>query len=393
MAHETPIRAPVGLPTFRPSLTLFLCLFAGQAAILVLSPILPDVAQDLGVSTAVAGQLRAVSGLVAAVAAVSAGPLARRMGLRDLLLVGLSVLALGSIASAAAPTFPVLAAAQVLIGVGLGIVLAGGVAAASEWAPDGGRARVLSWALLGPPAAWVVGMPVAGAVANLDWRYAWIAVPLLASLLALLAVRSRRSDEPSAAMGGWGRLWHNRDVLGWAVGEVLAYSAWVGTLVYAGALFAEEHGATPGIVGLLLAAGAVAYMPGNFLARRWVGDSSRSFLIGLALAAAVGVAMFGAVRPALWVSVVAFAGLGFVGGARTMLGSAFGLDAAPGLELVVTSVRAAALQLGYLIGAALGGFALGLGGYTGLGLALSALFLLASVPHVAAVARSGPCSD
>ena len=54
----------------RPSLVLFLCLFASQAGMLVLSPILADVAREFGVSTATAGQLRAISGATGGVAAV-----------------------------------------------------------------------------------------------------------------------------------------------------------------------------------------------------------------------------------------------------------------------------------------------------------------------------------
>lgn len=94
--------------------TLFLCLAGSQAAILVLSPVLTSVASDLGVSAAVAGQLRTVSGLAAGVTALLAGLVAARVGLRDLLLGGLLLLAVGSAVSAAAPDFAVLAAAQLL---------------------------------------------------------------------------------------------------------------------------------------------------------------------------------------------------------------------------------------------------------------------------------------
>ena len=52
-----------------PSLVLFLCLFTSQAAMLVLSPILVDVAREFGVSTAAAGQLRSISGATGGVIA------------------------------------------------------------------------------------------------------------------------------------------------------------------------------------------------------------------------------------------------------------------------------------------------------------------------------------
>jgi predicted MFS family arabinose efflux permease len=53
-----------------PSLVLFMCVFTSQAAVLVLSPILVEIAQDLEVSTAVAGQLRIFAAPVAALVAV-----------------------------------------------------------------------------------------------------------------------------------------------------------------------------------------------------------------------------------------------------------------------------------------------------------------------------------
>jgi hypothetical protein len=50
-------------------------------------------------------------------------------------------------------------------------------------------------------------------------------------------------------------------------------------------------------------------------------------------------------------------------------------------------IRAAATQFGYLAGAALGGLALALWGYAGMGSTFGALFVLAAVPHAIALAR------
>ena len=47
------------------SVALFLCLFAGQAALIAMSPVLAEAASDLHVSTAAAGQLRTITGLAA----------------------------------------------------------------------------------------------------------------------------------------------------------------------------------------------------------------------------------------------------------------------------------------------------------------------------------------
>ena len=53
-----------------------------------------------------------------------------------------------------------------------------------------------------------------------------------------------RASAPTRA-AGVGAVLRDRTVAPWLVSELLANSAWAGTLVYAGALFAEVHGASP----------------------------------------------------------------------------------------------------------------------------------------------------
>jgi predicted MFS family arabinose efflux permease len=118
------------------------------------------------------------------------------------------------------------------------------------------------------------------------------------------------------------------------------------------------------------------------LFRRWVDRHDRRLLVLLALSAAATVAVLGAVRPSVWFSLGMFALLSFIAGGRTLAGSARGLGLAPALRLGVTGVRTAALQLGYFVGAGVGGLALAAGGYGAVGLAFSALFVGAAVPHL-----------
>ena len=66
-----------------------------------------------------------------------------------------------------------------------------------------------------------------------------------------------------------------------------------------------------------------------------------------------------------------------------MIASALGMDAAPEDKVAVMSMRAAANQFGYLLGAAVGGAALAVGGFAGLGAALAGMFLAAALIHSA----------
>jgi DHA1 family inner membrane transport protein len=370
--------------------TLLLCLGASQAAILVLSPVLAKVASDLDVSTATAGQLRTVSGLAAGATALLVGLAAARVGIRELIGAGLVLIALGSAVSAVAPDFTVLALAQVFVGIGVGLSYAAGVAGVAEWSSPETRSRVLALALLGPPLAWVVGMPLCGILGDVSWRLAWIGVPFAASIAALLVLARRHSTPPAPTRAGMRRVFSAPGVMRWSIGELLAFSGWAGSLVFVGALFVESYGLSIAATGLALGVGALVYVPGNLLFRRWVDDHGHVLLIALPLVAAVAIAVLAAVRPSVWFSLAVFSALCFVAGGRTLAGSARGLDLAPDVRLGVTGVRAAAIQLGYFVGAAVGGAALASGGYTALGIAFAALFVGAAVPHLVPRAADDP---
>ena len=362
--------------------TLLLCLAASQAAILVLTPVLPALASDLEVSTATAGQLRTVSGLSAGLTALFAGLLASRVGLRELLGMGLVALVVSSAISAAAPSFAVIAFAQLGVGIGVGLSYTAAIAAVADWTIPADRSRVLAVALLGPPIAWIVGMPLAGFVGESSWRFAWVAAPVTFSLVALVVLAGRSSTPPASTRADFRAVLAHPGVVRWSSGELFAYSAWAGTLVFIGALFVESYGLSSGETGLVLGAAALVLIPGNLLFRRWVDDHGRILLVALALGAAVTVAVLGAFRVSTWFSLAVFSVLAFLAGGRTLAGAAAGLDLAPELVLGVTGLRTAALQLGYFLGAAVGGLALAAGGYRALGFALSALFVGATVPHL-----------
>lgn len=368
------------------SAVLFLALFAGQAGLIAVSPVLAELASDLGVSTALAGQLRMVTGLVAGVAALGLASVAGRIGLGTQLLAGAVLVAVGSLVSALAPTFLLLAAAQAPIGVGVALVTTAGTVAAAEWVPDEHRTRVLSWALVGQPAAWIVGMPLVGAVGETSWRLGFVVLPFAGGIVAAAALARRAGDAPRTTEPIPVRAaFANRDLRLWVSGELLANSAWAGTLVFAGALFVETYSVSVALTGFLLATAAVAYVVGTFSFRRLVGRHDRRRLVALGFALAVLVALFGAARAGVVVSVILFSAAAFVAGGRTLVSSSVGLSVAPELRSAVMGARAASMQFGYFLGVLVAGGALAVSGYAGLGVALGILL-------VGAGALFAPCA-
>ena len=362
------------------SAALFLSLFAAQAAVIAMSPVLADAASDLDVSTATAGQLRSITGVAAGVTALALGVLAGRVGLGRQLLAGAALLVVGSAASAAAPSFWLLSVAQLPVGVAVAVLTTAGTVAAAEWVDPAHRARVLSHALIGQPAAWIVGMPLIGLVGEVSWRYGWIVLPLAAAIVAgiLVAPRARSAATPTpraparVALG-------DRAIACWLVSELLANAAWAGTLVYAGALFVDSHATSVTVTGVLLAVGASAYVAGNVSFRHVTRFEPRRVLVLLAVVLTVVDGLFGIVRPDAVVSTILFSAAAFVAGGRTLVTSSYALSTPAEIRPTVTSLRVATMQFGYLVGSVVAGAALSLEGYAAYGAAMGGLFLAAAV--------------
>jgi predicted MFS family arabinose efflux permease len=364
-----------------PSVVLFACLFASQSALLVLSPTLVDVAREFGVSTATAGQLRSITGATGGVTALVLAMAARRPGLRELLSAGAALIIVGSGLSAVAPSFVVLATAQAVLGVGIGLLIAAGIAGAGQWPAPAERPHVLAWAIAGMPTAWIAGMPVIAAVSGHGWRAAWIAVPGAAALAALALVRTRPYEAPARRISGTRR----GAVARFAAGELLASAAWAAVLTYAGTLLRVSYGTSATVTALGLGLMATAMLPGTFTARRRVVHATPAVLTGLTSFQAVAVLALGGLRPHAVVTLALLAAMAFTNGRRSMVASTLGMHATPDDRLTVMSMRAAANQLGYLLGAATGGLALALGGFPALGVALAAMFTAAAVIHLPSI--------
>ncbi|HKP20009.1 MAG TPA: hypothetical protein VJT68_00720, partial [Thermoleophilaceae bacterium] len=223
-------------------------------------------------------------------------------------------------------------------------------------------------------------------IADLDWRLAF-AVPFTAATTALVAVRRRATMTQTAAThtesGSGTSIWRRPDVVGWALGELMAFTAWSGVLVYIGALLIESYGLTTRTAGLLLAAAAAAYFPASFITQRFIAHHARTVLIVLGLIAAAGTAFLGSVTPSAPFTTALFAVIVAAVGGRTLAASAFGLQSAPDDRVAISATRAAVTQLGYFGGAAIGGAALAAGGYAALTHVLATAFVLAVTPHIA----------
>lgn len=162
---------------------------------LALSPILTDVAADLGAAPVEAARAVAAYGGATALSALWLGPLVDRLGPARALRAAMALLALAMAGSALAPHWLALAAAQATAGLGAGVALPATYALATALAPPGQEARALGRVLLGWSVSMTAGVPAAALVADAaGWRVGFLALGVLAALMALAAGRFPGGD-------------------------------------------------------------------------------------------------------------------------------------------------------------------------------------------------------
>lgn len=370
-------------PIRRPgtALTLFAASFAGQAAVVVLTPMLTDVARGFDISTATAGQARGAAGVAGGVTALAIARAVGRYRLVTLLRYGLALMVASLAAGAAAPTFTLLLVAQVFLGAGVSMVISGSLAAAAEWPEVRDRARVLTITIVGPAAAWVVGIPLVGLASDLSWR-AGLAVPAVSAAIALSLVSAHGGGSERVRPRTRGMI-DDRGLVPWAAAELLGAAAWAGTSVYSGAMLVETYGVSVATAALLLGLSAIAYFPGAFVTKRWIdGDWRAPVIVYSGLLALLTLVTYG-LELGIGFTTASFAALVFLAGGRTTASAGYSLGASPGRKVGVSSLRAASVQFGYLLGAAVGGLGLAIGGYAAAGVLLAVMFTLSTAIHLA----------
>ena len=299
---------PPGALPLRAVRGVFLALFASQAGVLVMSPILARGRGRLGVS--IAGQASCGSSRRRSppVVALATGRALSRFSPRALIVAGSALLAVGSLASAVAPTFALLALAQVPMWGGIAMLLAAGR----------GGDRVVERAR-GPDE---VRQPRScRGTGGVDRRHAGDRARRRRSTGGSRSShcrcprRRRRARRRHAAGRRPGRRRRasarasprHRSCRRWVLGELAANSAWAGTLVYSGALFTETYGTSAAATGVALAIVAAGYLVGNQWAGRRSHVDARQAMLRASIGAAVAVALTWSVTRSLPVTLVLFA--------------------------------------------------------------------------------------
>ena len=164
-----------------------LAFFSTQSSSLMLAPLLVDIAAEFDVSVAVAGQVGTATFAAWAISVVSVGPLSDSLGRRPVALAGLSLLAIGVLASAFAPNLETLMVTRVVTGLGGGMIPPNGMAAVVDVVPPARIARAIGTLVSFTTLSAVIGVPAVALMADLgSWRLPFLVIGSLLTACIVL---------------------------------------------------------------------------------------------------------------------------------------------------------------------------------------------------------------
>ena len=383
-------------------LLAFAC-FVNMVGTLALSPFLPLIADELGTSVSVVGQISSTTMLLAAVLGLVAGPLGDRYGYRRSLVLGLTTATISALGLALAPALVPLFAAGLFGAVGRSIVMPTAMATITTLVPDETTRRsAISWIATGTTASPLIGIPLLTTLAAFtNWRVSLGLLGIVAGIMALVLWKLLPRS-PQAAQGpfrlrqllrAYGPLLHHRPSVALIAASLTTSIGVWGTFTYTAAFFVQIHGLDTAQVGLTYLVIGVGTVLGTRIVGSRLGAHPRLLLIAGRFVG--GLAVLGAL--ALPVSVYVALGLLTVAAlTSTMSMSSSNVMLAsdvPGGKGTALTLHAAALSLGTALGAAAGGLVLALADYAAIGLMGLLFFWLSAIlvwlfHHRASAARS-----
>jgi predicted MFS family arabinose efflux permease len=366
------VRVRTGTSSHAGLAPLLLATMASQALLVVLATTIAAIGTDLGAGVGAVGQARSITAGVAIITSVAIIGRLDSVGVPRVIALGAGMAILASVAVAAAPTLAAFLVAHILVGLAFAGLLSAGFAGVAAFSPDR-RAWAMGYVAGANSLAWIVVNPIVGVLTDsFSWRTAQV-VPGAIALAALLTARAAASEPARTTVPPIRALLSKVSARRWIGAELIAYGAWTALLTFVAAFFIESLGVREAAVGWLLAGGAAAHFAASTHSARLVN------LLGRRRVVAASALMMAAVLPfqlSITASTLAalalFCLIALAAGIRTPASGGLGLAQLPAHPGGMMAARTAATQLGYLLGAVIGGAVIATAGYRTLGFVLAA---------------------
>lgn len=254
---------------------LAVAVFAVTATEMLPAGLLPEIARDLSVSAGAAGLCVTAFGVVAGLSAPAVTSWTRMLDRRVLLLIVIGVFVAGNLATAIAPSYPLLLAVRAAIGLVHGVLWSVVASIAVRLVPTASSTTAIAVVFSGISLALVIGVPAGAAIgAWWGWRAAFAALAVLTALtwMGVAALMPTLPAQPrSGAETSWRRLASRR-----ALAMVLVVTAMVvvgnyAAYTYISPLLTGGARLPPAHVGVYLLVYGVAGVIGNLVVGLCIG--------------------------------------------------------------------------------------------------------------------------
>jgi len=163
-------------------------MFSASSQLIIMVPILPEIAATLGVNSFWQGMLLTAYALSLGVSAPITGPASDRIGRRLILLYGTSLMAVTLALHTVAANYVLLFSMRLLAGVGGGMLTGGSVAYVGDYFPYEQRGWANGWVMSGTAFGQVAGIPIGKVLATgfgYRWPFLMFAIPMAMSAVLI----------------------------------------------------------------------------------------------------------------------------------------------------------------------------------------------------------------
>ena len=377
---------------------LCLTVFVGIVHATAIGPLAVQIADSLGVSVPMVGQVQTLALATLAIAGFFAGPLADYYGHRRAILTGLITMASGALVMALAPTYLVLLLGGILAGLGasmtFGVCFA---AAANRYTGDAQRqslSRIQAFQSTGS----VLGAPLMTAIAAIAiWRASYLTVIGVYAVILLLVSRGLPRDSTSTTesisfskiVQAYTPLLRSRTMVRLYAASFFRALAWVGPFLYLGAFMTKQHGLSLGQVGLVYMVSSGAVILGNLTAGGRLGAFDlRLIFCVTTLVLGAGWAIIYALPLSTTYTIVTLAFAAFAGGVSWIALTTTLAAESPAGKGTTMVLNISIFGLGSSLSAGVGGLVIGMSGYQLLGLCFPAFALVAGLLPILPIVSS-----
>lgn len=359
----------------------------GLLGVLV-SLLLVDIGLTFNADVSLMSQVNTSYNIAGFVFALLMGVLSVRFKHKTLLIVGILLTCGSALGFYLAWDFVVVLAAYSLSGIGWAMISPTVFTLIGEHVSLIKRANAIGLTVAAGALGYVIGPLLIAWIANLGgWRLCLVGfvIPVLFVSLLMTSAgvpstsrNSKKSLDGRDYLKGFRDVLSNRSAVACIVGDALRSAAFVATVIYVASFVREHFQMSTAFASLVLLGGASFYAIGSVVAGPFVNRLGRKRLTVVNAVLAGTFTMCYYLTPNLWLSMTLVMVASWFFGMLVSSANSLTLEQVPEARGTIMSLSTASLNLGSALGTAIGGLALSLFGYEGLGSVLGVMGIAAA---------------